>query len=313
MEEQFRIIVEQMVKKGVPYNIKKSNEILIDLLSKEEDKIVTNRINVLMDIENHYKDGRVYFKMNPFGTVTGRPSTTDFNISSVPSNKKIYGKEIRKCFEVKKGRTLIGFDASNLELRLLAHFMKDEEYIKTVENGDIHMLNMKKAGLSTREEAKEFIYSMLYGGGIKLLAKKLGVSESRAKEIKDNFLKNLPLLDKLLKQLDGRTSIKTFTKKDIPISDNYKGLNYLLQSNASVIMKTAIINAHHELCMKDLINKCRLVINVYDEAHYEVDDECINEVTHILQDCVKKAGEEFNLRCELKSELKIGKSWADTH
>ncbi len=51
---------------------------------------------------------------------------------------------------------LLGIDASGLELRMLAHYMNDEEYIDEVINGDIHKTNQELAGLESRDKAKNF-------------------------------------------------------------------------------------------------------------------------------------------------------------
>jgi hypothetical protein len=48
---------------------------------------------------------------------------------------------------------------------MLAHYMKDDEYVRTLVEGDIHTANQKAAGLATREQAKTFIYAFLYGAG----------------------------------------------------------------------------------------------------------------------------------------------------
>ena len=59
-----------------------------------------------------------------------------------------------------EGYKLVGIDASGLELRMLAHYMKDEEYINEIINGDIHTANQKLAGLESRDQAKTFIYAL---------------------------------------------------------------------------------------------------------------------------------------------------------
>mgnify|MGYP003664557383 CR=1 FL=1 len=55
---------------------------------------------------------------------------------------------------------LVGSDAQGLELRVLAHYINDPEYTKEVLEGDIHTTNQLAAGLSTRDEAKTFIYAL---------------------------------------------------------------------------------------------------------------------------------------------------------
>ena len=50
-----------------------------------------------------------------------------------------------------KAHKLVGIDASGLELRMLAHYMSDEEYINEIINGDIHTTNQQFAGLESRD------------------------------------------------------------------------------------------------------------------------------------------------------------------
>ena len=77
-------------------------------------------------------------------------------VVNIPS-RGLYGKEMRRCFIVGPGKKLLGCDGAGLELRMLAHFMNNDEYIHTVLHGDIHTYNQGMAGLSTRDMAKKFI------------------------------------------------------------------------------------------------------------------------------------------------------------
>ena len=67
------------------------------------------------------EDGRLHGSINPLGTVTGRATHSNPNISQVPSNKVEYGAECRSCFTVPKGWQLVGADMAGLELRTFAH------------------------------------------------------------------------------------------------------------------------------------------------------------------------------------------------
>ena len=73
-----------------------------------------------------------------------------------------------------EGYKLLGIDASGLELRMLAHYMNDEEYIDEVINGDIHKTNQELAGLESRDKAKTFIYALIYGAGDEKLGTVVG-------------------------------------------------------------------------------------------------------------------------------------------
>jgi len=110
------------------------------------------------------KKGKIHGSVNTNGAVTGRATHAYPNISQVPSGGSPYGNECRELFVVPTGWTLMGADASGLELRCLAHFMAKYDggaYGEALLNGDIHTTNMVAAGLTSRPQAKTFIYGFL--------------------------------------------------------------------------------------------------------------------------------------------------------
>jgi len=86
-------------------------------------------------------DGRVHGFVISNGAITGRMTHNNPNMAQVPSIHNVYGKECRQCWTVEEGNRLVGIDASQLELRLLAHYMADTEYINEILHGDIHTAN----------------------------------------------------------------------------------------------------------------------------------------------------------------------------
>lgn len=111
-------------------------------------------------------DGKVHGKVITNGAVTGRMTHHSPNMAQVPAVGKEYGKECRSLFITPDNYKLIGIDASGLELRMLAHYMKDPSYVSTVTTGtqdngtDVHTINQKAAGLATRAQAKTFILTL---------------------------------------------------------------------------------------------------------------------------------------------------------
>ena len=57
----------------------------------------------------------------------------------------------------------------------------------------------------------------------------------------------------------------------------------------------------------------KFVLNVHDEAQFEVREDQAKELAQICEDCMKLAGEHFNFRIPIEGESKIGKTWKDTH
>jgi len=118
-------------------------------------------------LKNVRQDNRIPACGNTLGAVTRR--YTHKVVVNIPkaSPNVIYGWEMRRCFTAAPGKKLVGIDAEGLELRLLAHYMGDPEYVNAVVNGskedgtDVHTLNQHMAGLETRDQAKTFIYALI--------------------------------------------------------------------------------------------------------------------------------------------------------
>lgn len=101
-------------------------------------------------------DGRITAGANTIGTPTGRMRHR--TVVNVPAVGAYMGEEMRGMFAASDGDyVIVGHDASGLELRMLAHYMNDDEYTEILLNGDIHSHNQELAGLYTRSSAKTFI------------------------------------------------------------------------------------------------------------------------------------------------------------
>lgn len=110
------------------------------------------------------KDGRIHGSVITNGAVTGRCTHQSPNIAQVPAVGVPYGEECRSLFYAPEGWSMVGCDASGLELRCLAHYMARYDggaYREVILHGDVHTLNQEAAGLETRALAKRFIYAFL--------------------------------------------------------------------------------------------------------------------------------------------------------
>ena len=96
----------------------------------------------------------------------------------------------------------VGCDLSGIELRCLAHYMApydDGAYAREILEGDIHTANQNAAGLPTRNDAKTFIYALIYGAGDAKIGSIIGGKARQGKEIKERFFDQIPALHKLMK------------------------------------------------------------------------------------------------------------------
>tara|TARA_Y100000588_G_C14219182_1_gene910248 strand:- start:741 stop:2111 length:1371 start_codon:yes stop_codon:yes gene_type:complete len=260
------------------------------------------------------EDSRVHGFVVPNGTITGRMSHRSPNVAQVPSLASEYGKECRACWTVKDGYKLLGVDASGLELRMLAHYMDDEDYINEVTTGDIHTANQRLAGLESRDQSKTFIYAFIYGAGDAKIGSVVGGGKKLGAELKERFLSNNPSLRTLRERVfkaAKRGYLKGLDGRKIFIRNEHAALNSLLQGGGAIVMKRAL--AMLDSLIKLNTYDAKFVANIHDEWQMEVREDLADHIGELAVGCIEKAGEYYNMRCPLTGEYKIGGDWSETH
>ncbi len=260
------------------------------------------------------KNDRVHGGVIPNGTITGRMTHRSPNMAQVPNAGSPYGKECRACWSVPEGYKLVGIDASGLELRMLAHYMNDDKYINEVINGDIHTTNQTLAGLKTRDQAKTFIYALIYGAGDAKIGSVAGGSKKKGHELKETFFTNLPAL-KILKDKVQQASRRGFLKgldgRKIYIRSQHAALNSLLQGGGAIVMKKAMCILEDNLKLNAV--DAKFVANIHDEWQIQVKETQSDFVCELGVRAIEEASKHFNMRCPLTGEYKIGSNWSETH
>jgi len=265
-------------------------------------------------IEAIKEDGRVHGKVITNGTITGRMSHQSPNMAQIPAVYSPYGKECRALWTVNKGYKLVGVDASGLELRMLAHYMNDKDYIYEVVNGDIHTANQNAAGLESRDKAKTFIYAFIYGAGSKKIGSIIGGSERDGERTKEKFLRATPSLRSLREKVERvaqRRWVRGLDQRKIIIRHPHAALNTLLQGAGAIVMKYALTILEQYVINKQI--KAFPVVNVHDEFQYEVEESRAEEFGRLAVQSIIDAGKQLNVRCPLNGEYKIGNNWSETH
>lgn len=281
---------------------------------------------LLRNVRDH--DDRIPAYANPLGTPTGR--MRHGVVVNIPKAAKHvpFGKEMRSLFIATPGRVLVGYDASGLELRMLAHYMNDPDYTEAVINGkqelgtDIHTVNQKLAGLPSRDSAKTFIYAFNYGAGDAKLGSIAGGDSRTGMELRRRFLSSCGALDRLIKGvkrasnrgylvgLDGR---KLWVRRNSVTGElqKNKALNILLQSAGAIVMKQAMIYLDNWVQEGGL--DAFKVIDMHDEAQWDVNPKDVDIFKELAELSLVKAGEHFKLNVPLAAEAKSGANWSETH
>jgi DNA polymerase-1 len=272
-------------------------------------------------------DGRVHGQVVSIGAGTHRMAHRNPNSGNIPS-KGIYGEVCRQMFTVCPGRKLVGCDAANIQFRILAHYLKNDELIDQIVNKDMHYYFSQMYGLNPkdreydasdhdlvngRKKGKTCTFAIIMGAGVGKIGQILGSAE-KGREAFDNLKKNIKGWTKFHKEIEYRAGLGYFIGLDgrrVPLKSAHFGMSSYLQAGEAIIMKRAMVESFKEIKKKGL--DAFQVAVVHDEMQYDCAEDCAEEVGSILRRHIIEAGEYYKLCCPLDGEYVIGKNWLETH
>lgn len=282
-------------------------------------KCTHKRNQILGLLENVRPDGTIPSVVNTIGAATHR--MTHSIVANIPAPKKgKFWKPMRKCFRAPEGYAVVGCDADQCQIRALAHYLNDAEFIDALLNGnkndgtDIHSLNGKRAGID-REEAKGVFYGYLFGAGVAKTASQLGVSNKQAEIIRGRFEAGLPALTTLISTLNKLYHMYGYIVGidggRVYCTSPHMLLVYLLQNFEAILMKVAMCYAYDSFKKEKL--DARFVTIQHDEFQTVVREDHAQRVAQILEESLVKAGTFIGSLCPIKGKAQIGKTWYHTH
>ena len=260
------------------------------------------------------EDGRVHGKVITNGAVTGRATHHSPNMAQIPNMSSPWGKECRECWIVDEGHKIVGIDLAQLELRCLAHYMQDQEYIKELLSGDIHTKNQQAAGLASRNQAKTFIFALCYGAGAEKIGSIVNGTKEEGQQLINRFLANTPSL-KALREKVERESAKGFLPgldgRKLQIRSQHSALNTLLQSAGAIVSKQWMLELYRLAKQKKI--DYNQVAWVHDELQCEVREEYAEELGQLAVQAARNVTDILKMRCPMDAEYRVGNNWADSH
>jgi DNA polymerase I len=295
-------------------NLILSYRILFSLLSKYANGLVKY-------IE---PDGRIHTHFQQMNVSTGRLSTINPNLQSIPRSSDVKFS-IRSAFAVGQGKKIISLDYSHIELRVLAHITEDpllcdmfnrsiDVHSKTA--SEIFLVEISNVTKEQRQLAKKINFSIIYGLSAYGLSKELNISKKEAGEYIDKYKSTFPSvfswMDNIKKEAEGNGFVKTLfgRKREIPElldkNDNVKkygfrmAVNTIIQGTAAEIVKLGMILVHKFL--KDNPDlKGKIVLQIHDEILIEADERFADEIAAKCKKIMKDAVDfkvPFSINCE---------------
>ena len=275
------------------------------------------------------KDDRIHTTFNQNGTSTGRLSSANPNLQNIPVRTDD-GIRIRTGFVAKEGHSLISFDYSQIELRVLAELSKDRHLVQAYQdNQDLHNLTARKIFFKTEEDeisrhersiAKVINFSILYGKTPFGLSKELGITVQEASQYITTYFEEYPRVRKFLDIVTETAKLHGFvetfygtrryisginaTNKNVQAQAVRMAVNTVVQGTAANIIKKVMIELHEEFKNDENI---KMLLQVHDELIFEVRDEFAKEYMEKIEKIMEKTVK-FE-KVPLKANGSVAKNW----
>lgn len=251
---------------------------------------------------NNHDNGIVHPKINTMGAITGRMSITNPALQTLPSDDSI----VRNAIIASEGNMLAMSDLDQVEFRFFSVLAEDydlqQTFIRADEIGSDAFTeigrevysdpNMQKSDLR-RKLVKTYIYSSLYGAGIRKQALSADVSIEVMQGVSDKMNSRFPGMKKFQKSMidivkkrwiyenDGYILTPTTGRKlPIPEDKGYKATNFAIQSSCADIFKQNLV----KLDASGL--GPYLVAPVHDEIIMDIPISELKEVMPIALECM---------------------------
>ena len=273
----------------------------------------------------HPETRRIHTFFNQTVAATGRLSSSEPNLQNIPIRSE-EGRKIREAFLPSPGHVLLSADYSQIELRILAHFSKDDHLLEAFRNdGDVHrqtaaeMYNLPQHEVTPemRRQAKTINFGIIYGMGAFGLAQRLGISRQMAKGVIERYFARYQGVRRYIDSVveaarkSGYTETLLGRRRPIPElgSRNHNirqqgerlAINSPIQGSAADLIKKAMIDVDRAL-KKDGLTAAML-LQVHDELVFEV---AVEELEAAKQVILRQMEQVWDLAVPLKVELGMG-------
>lgn len=294
-------------------------------------KLKSTYTDALMDLI-HPETGRIHTSYNQAVTATGRLSSSEPNLQNIPIRTD-EGRKVRSAFIPRKGWLMLAADYSQIELRLLAHYSKDEILMEAFENDeDIHtrtateVFQLFPAMITSemRRQAKVINFGIIYGMGPFRLAKELGITQKMAKTYIEHYFQRYKGVKRFIEETIDHTGKTGYTKtllgrrRWLPQirSSNRSArelaertaVNTPLQGSAADLIKLGMIEIFQRLQETGL--KTKMLLQVHDELVFECPPEETKRVTDLVRSVMEGI---YRLEVPLRVNINTGKNWTEAH
>ncbi|NIA04719.1 MAG: DNA polymerase I [Proteobacteria bacterium] len=275
------------------------------------------------------RNGRVHTSYNQCGTATGRLSSSKPNLQNIPVRSED-GQRIRAAFVAAPGHVLLSGDYSQIDLRILAHYSRDQVLIKSFREGrDIHRLTAAEIFFvapqlvtpAMRRVAKTINFGIIYGMSSFGLSRQLNISRKEAQTFIDRYFSHYAgvkdFMEAIVEQArkDGYVTTLLGRRRVLPDINSRNrtrrefaertAINTPVQGTAADIIKLAMLEVDRDLRGRGL--GARMILQIHDELVLEVPENEVDATRELLQGAMENV---FELDVPLEANLAVSRNLA---
>jgi len=282
------------------------------------------------------KNNRLHSTFIQHGTTTGRMSSQEPNLQNIPIRSEL-GRNIRNAFVASEGMTLLGFDYSQIELRIAAILSGDTKLIQIFQSGeDVHAsvaasvfkVSSDKVTPEMRRKAKIINFGILYGMGVNALRQNLGKGTTR--EESQQFLNTyFETFEKLAVYMDevkasaarlgytttlfGRRRYFEGISSRIPYvraEAERMAINAPIQGTQADIVKLAMVRIDELFKRGGLEDSIHMLLQVHDELIFEVKKDMAKKLAPKIKEIMENVLPAKDARgIPIIANAKMGEDW----
>ncbi|MGB2752648.1 MAG: DNA polymerase [Pyrinomonadaceae bacterium] len=268
--------------------------------------------------------GRIHADFRQIGAPTGRFSCSNPNLQQIP-----HEAEYRRCFMAPAGKKLVIADYSQIELRILADFSDDKNFIEAFVSGqDFHAATAAQVfGIAAadvtpdqRSFAKRLNFGVVYGIGASRFASMTGLTQTQAEDTLRKYFATYPQMDAWLRTAANNVKIERSTRSGsgrlarFNFDENDRSSlgsaqryakNMPIQGTSADILKRALRLLHDDIRS----TSAKLVNIVHDEIVVECDAADADQTAATLESAMLRAGAEFVSKVPIKVDVHTADEW----
>ena len=276
------------------------------------------------------RTGRVHASFNQTVTATGRLSSSDPNLQNIPIRTEI-GSKVRSAFVPEDGKSgcILSADYSQIELRLLAHFSRDEALRAAfAADQDIHRfvasqifdVPIEEVTGEMRSRCKAVNFGIIYGQGAFGLSRSIGISQAEAKKFIDDYFARYSSIRKFMDDCIARAKQTGYAEtilyrrrriQNLSSKNSNKraqaerlAVNTVIQGSAADLIKIAMTSIQRKIEVENL--PVKMILQVHDELVFELPAAEAEKHAEWIRKEMTRA---IKLDVPLKVDINYGPTW----